>query len=77
VSCDPERVTAYVDRELPRRLERVLERHLAACPACAAQAVFEIELAASLRAPTPPCLDESFATGLVVAVFSQAASSGY
>jgi anti-sigma factor RsiW len=76
VSCDPERVTAYVDRELPCCLERALERHFAACPACAAQAVVEIDLAARVGALAAPRLDQGFAALVAEAVFSQAASAG-
>lgn len=76
MSCDPGRVTAYVDRELPSVLERALERHFAGCSSCAAQAVFEIELAASLGALGSPRLDPGFAAVVAAAVFSQAASAG-
>lgn len=54
--CQPERVTAYVDRELTPQLEHAVERHLSACSACAAQAAFEIELRATLNALPAPRL---------------------
>jgi anti-sigma factor RsiW len=57
VACRPERVTAYVDRELSGSARVEIEIHLAACPACAGQACFEMDLAARLRAlpsDTPP-----------------------
>ena len=47
--CDPEQVTAYVDGELAPRLAVEIGRHLAACPICAAQATFEIELGERLH----------------------------
>ncbi len=58
--CQPERVTAYVDRELPPPLEHAVERLLSACTACAAQAAFEMELQATLSAVPPPRLRTGF-----------------
>jgi len=52
LGCDPERVTGYVDGELPPSLEREAERHLFLCPICAAQAVFEIELRERVKSST-------------------------
>ena len=47
--CDPVRVTGYVDGELPSVLAAEIERHVAMCPFCAAQAAFEINLHEQLR----------------------------
>jgi anti-sigma factor RsiW len=75
VSCDPEHVTAYVDRELAPTLEHALERHLAACPTCAAQAVFEIELGATLAELVPEQPRPGFAASVLAAALSQPASA--
>jgi anti-sigma factor RsiW len=56
-SCDPERVTAYVDGQLTGENRTALEAHLAECPACREQEAFERGLRARLRglpAPEPP-----------------------
>lgn len=58
--CHPERVTAYVDRELDPSIEPAVERHLSACPACAAQAAFEIDLRATLSGLPAPRLRPGF-----------------
>jgi len=71
VSCHPERVTAYVDRELFPQLERAVERHLASCPACAAQAAFEIELAAFLSQLPVPRLRGGFPASVLLAAFAE------
>ena len=55
MGCEPERVTGYVDGELAPVIAAETERHLWACPACAAQAHFEIALGDRLRSlPEPP-----------------------
>ncbi|HEY2944254.1 MAG TPA: zf-HC2 domain-containing protein [Vicinamibacteria bacterium] len=54
MSCDPERVTAYVDGALDAAGGPELEAHLAACPECRAQADEERALRAQLRALPPP-----------------------
>jgi len=54
MSCDPERVTAYVDGALDAARYPELEAHLAACPECRAQAEAERELRARLKALPPP-----------------------
>jgi len=56
VSCEPERVTAYVDRELPAPIERAVEFHLTRCPGCATQAAFEVDLRATLHTLPAPLL---------------------
>jgi len=71
VSCDPERVTAYVDRELKPPLERAVERHFASCPICAAQAVFEIELAASLHELPEPRLRAGLSASVLAAALAE------
>lgn len=56
MSCDPERVTAYVDGALDAAQCPELQAHLASCPECRAQAEAERELRARLKAlpaPTP------------------------
>lgn len=50
MGCQPQRVTAYVDRELSRAAAAQVARHLAVCLASAAQASFELDLSARLRA---------------------------
>ncbi|HEY6554940.1 MAG TPA: zf-HC2 domain-containing protein [Vicinamibacteria bacterium] len=49
MGCDPERVTGYVDGELTRAEAEEALRHLSMCPACTAQARFEIDLGSFLR----------------------------
>lgn len=71
MSCQPERVTAYVDRELAPQGEHALERHLSACPACAAQAAFEIELAATLSALPAPRLRPGFPARVLHEAFAE------
>jgi anti-sigma factor RsiW len=54
VSCNPERVTAYVDGAFDAAGGPELETHLAACPECQAQAEEERALRARLRSLPPP-----------------------
>jgi anti-sigma factor (TIGR02949 family) len=49
VSCDPERVTGFVDGELPSEQAAELSAHLETCAACRAQADAEQALRARLR----------------------------
>jgi len=77
VSCHPERVTAYVDRELVPQLERAVERHLSACPACAVQAASEIELAASLSELPVPRLRGGFPASVLLAAFAEQGLAAY
>jgi hypothetical protein len=67
LTCNPERVTAYVDRELWPRLEHPVLRHLAACPTCAAQAL--------LSEVFPPHPRPGFAVRVMAAVLSQSVSA--
>jgi anti-sigma factor RsiW len=54
VSCDPERVTGFVDGELAPALAAEVAAHIDACPACRAQAEAERELRSRLRRlPSP------------------------
>ena len=53
MSCNPERVTAYVDGALDAAGGLELEAHLEACPECRAQAEEERALRAQLRALPP------------------------
>ena len=57
MSCDAERVTAFVDGELDADAASAITEHLRACDACRAQANAERSLRARLRslpAPEPP-----------------------
>lgn len=54
MSCDPERITAYVDGALDPAACPDLEAHLAACPECRAQAEEERALRGRLRAMPSP-----------------------
>jgi len=54
MTCNPERVTAYVDGALDAANCPELEAHLAACAECAAQADAERELRARLKALPAP-----------------------
>jgi anti-sigma factor RsiW len=54
VSCDPERVTGFVDGELDAQAASAVAAHLETCPACRAQAEAERALRSRLRSlPTP------------------------
>ena len=54
MSCDPERVTGFVDGELDPETTRLVAAHLEGCAACRGQAAAERALRARLRAlPTP------------------------
>jgi anti-sigma factor RsiW len=54
VSCDPERITAFVDGALDPVRARLTEEHLAACADCRAQAEAERALKARLRSLSAP-----------------------
>jgi anti-sigma factor RsiW len=54
VSCDPERITAYVDGALDDVRMRGTEEHLAGCPACREQAEAERALRQRLRQLATP-----------------------
>jgi anti-sigma factor RsiW len=49
MSCQPERVTGYVDGALEEAERLAMEAHLTTCSACREQAAFERELRARLR----------------------------
>jgi anti-sigma factor RsiW len=53
VSCDPERVTGYVDDALSPEERALIEVHLAECAVCREQADFESALRGRLRALAP------------------------
>ena len=53
MSCDPERVTGYVDGALPEDERASIEAHLNECPTCRDQADFETALRPRLRALAP------------------------
>lgn len=55
-SCEPEKVTAYVDGELAPAERALLEAHLAACTRCHDQEVFERGLHGRLRELPSPAL---------------------
>jgi hypothetical protein len=67
VSCDPERVTGFVDGELDPREAAAVAAHLETCAACRAQAEAERALRARLRqleAPAlPPALESRVRDG--------------
>jgi hypothetical protein len=68
LSCDPERVTGFVDGELDAEATAAVFAHLETCPACRAQAEAERGLRARLRSlPTP-----DLPAGLEARVRSQA-----
>jgi anti-sigma factor RsiW len=54
VSCDPERVTGYVDGALPEEERTAIESHLLECVTCREQADFETALRPRLRALAAP-----------------------
>jgi anti-sigma factor RsiW len=54
VSCDPEKVTAFVDGALDSAEAAEVEAHVAACPSCREQAEVERDLRARLRALPAP-----------------------
>jgi anti-sigma factor RsiW len=57
LSCDPERVTGFVDSELDAPAAAAVARHLGICPACRAQVDAERGLRARLHglpSPEPP-----------------------
>lgn len=53
MSCDPERVTAYVDGALDRAGRAEMDAHLAGCATCREQESFERTLRARLQALPP------------------------
>jgi anti-sigma factor (TIGR02949 family) len=61
LSCDPERVTGFVDGELGPDSAAALAAHLEACPTCRAQAEAERALRARLRSLPAPALPEGLA----------------
>lgn len=64
MSCQPERVTGYVDEALTAEERSALEAHLGSCPACTLQAASERELRRRLRS----LADEPLPAGLLPAV---------
>lgn len=68
MSCNPEKVTGYVDGELEPLAHAEMESHLASCEACSDQAAFERRLREGLRAlagPEPsPGLEEDLRASL-------------
>jgi len=54
LSCDPERVTGFVDGELDPQATAAVAAHLETCPACRAQADAERALCARLRSLPGP-----------------------
>jgi anti-sigma factor RsiW len=61
VSCDPEKVTGFVDGELDAPGMAEMAAHLDSCEGCRAQAAAERELRARLRALPAPELPEGLA----------------
>ena len=58
MSCDPERVTGFVDGELDAETTAAVAAHLEACAACRAQAEAERGLRARLRGLPAPALPQ-------------------
>ena len=54
MTCDRVDLSAFVDGELPPQQALEVERHLASCPACAAEIADLRALAAALAVPEPP-----------------------
>ena len=61
MSCEPERVTGFVDGELPAAEAAALAAHLETCPTCRAQAEGERALRARLAGLAAPDLPEGLA----------------
>ena len=61
MTCDPVRVTGYVDGALPEAERVVIEAHLAACGRCRAQAEAERTISGALRALSAPELPRGLA----------------
>jgi anti-sigma factor RsiW len=61
MSCDPVRVTGWVDGALPEAERVEMEAHVASCPACATQAEAERTISRALRALPPPDLPRGLA----------------
>jgi anti-sigma factor RsiW len=61
VTCDPERVTGFVDDALPEAERAELSAHLDLCPACREQADFETALRARLRGLSPVAVPPTLA----------------
>lgn len=59
MSCDPVRVTGYVDSALAPAERALLEEHLETCEACRAQAADERSLRARLASLAPPAFPAS------------------
>ncbi|HEX9186529.1 MAG TPA: zf-HC2 domain-containing protein [Vicinamibacteria bacterium] len=64
MSCDPEKVTGFVDGELDAASLVEMAAHVEACPACRAQAEAERELRARLRGLPVPGLPAGFEASL-------------
>jgi hypothetical protein len=56
LSCDPVRVTGYVDEALDEATRDEVEAHVSSCETCRAQADFELELRGRLRELDAPGL---------------------
>ena len=61
MSCDPVRVTGWVDGALAAAEAAEMEAHLASCPACSAQAEAERTIAGALRGLAAPELPRGLA----------------
>lgn len=68
MSCDPERVTGFVDGELDPREAAAMAAHLETCAACRAQAEDERGLRARLRELAAPALPPGLETRVSQAV---------
>ena len=72
MSCNPERVTAFVDGELRAGLSAEVKGHLRICPVCGPQAAFEAALRERLLALPPPEPPPSLAPCILRAVRTEA-----
>ena len=68
MSCNPERVTAFVDGELRAGLSAEVKGHLRICKVCGPQAGFEAALRERLQTLAPPEPPPSLAPRILRAV---------
>jgi hypothetical protein len=64
VTCNPERLSAYVDCALPEASRTEIDAHLSTCFACQEQVAFERELKERLRALPPVAPRPHFEAGI-------------
>ena len=64
MSCEPEKISAYVDGALDAETRAAVEAHLATCEVCREQVNSERELRGALRALPPPLPRDGFESAL-------------